>query len=886
MAAVSTTPGPTAEHRRLADADAGRVAWRAWGPYVAERAWGTVREDYSSDGDAWAYFPFDHARSRVFRWNEDGLAGICDSQQQFCFALALWNGRDPMLKERTFGLTNAEGNHGEDAKDYWWHLDGTPTASWLRWRYHYPQARFPYGELRAENAGRDRSMPEWELLDSGVFADDRYWSVTVDYAKADVDDLCIRVTVENRGPDRDTLHVLPTLWFRNTWAWGLPGPEEPVIRGDGMRLVGEHATLGTIVLAGDGTPTTLLCDNETNAALLFGAANRSTYPKDGIGDHVVRGLPTVNPMGVGTKGALHYRLTVPAGGSATLRLRLSARTTTPNLKADWARALSVREREAGEFYAALTGDQLDDEAFAIARQAFAGMVWGKQFYHYDVDRWLDGDPAQPVPPTERLSGRNSSWRHLNNHDVVSMPDSWEYPWYAAWDLAFHCATLAHIDPAYAKAQLVLLCREWFMHPSGQLPAYEWDFGDANPPVHAWAAMRVFEIDGSRDFAFLEKVFHKLLINFTWWVNRKDAEGNNVFEGGFLGLDNIGPFDRSVLPVAGHLEQSDATSWMARYCLDLLEMALTLAQHDDTYTDVATKFFEHFAYISQSIVDQGLWDDTDGFFYDLLHTPDGGRTPLRVRSMVGLLPLCAVLSLDDATLEGLPDFAERMHWFLHNKPQWSRGLEFAHAPEGGRRLLSVVDPEQLRRILARVFDEEEFLSPHGLRALSRHHLDNPVDIVVEGYSARVQYEPAESRTGLFGGNSNWRGPVWFPLNYLLVRSLRRFHRYLGDAFTIELPTGSGRLVTLAQAADELSDRLVGIFRLGPDGRRPVWGHYEAAQSDPRWRDLLPFHEYFHGETGAGLGASHQTGWTGLVANLILDRTQQPGGNGQGRPASAS
>jgi hypothetical protein len=858
----------TAEGQRLADADAGRADWRLWGPYLAERAWGTVREDYSADGDAWAYFPFDHARSRAFRWNEDGMAGLCDREQRLCFALALWNGRDEIVKERAFGLTNAEGNHGEDAKDYWWYVDATPTASWLRWRYHYPQQAFPYARLREENARRTRDEPEFELLDTGVF-DDGYWAVTADFAKADVDDICIRITVDNVGTRPGTLHLLPTLWFRNTWAWD-DRAEQPVLRTDDARLVAEHATLGTVVLAGDGSPRALACDNETNARLLFGGRNGSSYPKDGIGDHVVSGRQSVNPVGVGTKGALHYQLTVPAGGSAVVRLRLSAKSLSPSLKGDWTRLLAQREREADAFHAALLPDDTPAAAAAVARQALAGMVWGKQFFHYDVDRWLRGDPGQPTPPATRWTGRNSAWRHLNNHDVISMPDPWEYPWYAAWDLAFHCATLAHVDPEFAKAQLVLLCREWYMHPSGQLPAYEWDFGDTNPPVHAWAAMHVFDIDGRRDYDFLAKVFHKLLINFTWWVNRKDSEGNNVFEGGFLGLDNIGPFDRSQLPIAGRLEQSDATSWMARYCLDMLEMALTLALHDPSYVDVATKFFEHFAYISTSIVDQGLWDDEDGFFYDLLRTPGGDAIPLRVRSMVGLLPLCAVLSLDDRLLEALPDFAERMHWFLHNKPEWCRGLEFAHDSSGDRRLLSVVDPERLRRILARVFDEEEFLSPHGLRSLSRFHRDNPVEIDVEGYHGSVDYEPGESRTGLFGGNSNWRGPVWMPLNYLLVRSLRRFHNYLGDEFTVELPTGSGRHVTLAAAADDLAARLVALFTPGADERRPVWGAQDRPPSDLMWRDLVPFYEYFHGETGAGLGASHQTGWTGLVANLIVER----------------
>jgi hypothetical protein len=865
---MSERTGSTAEGRRLADADAGRADWRLWGPYLAERAWGTVREDYSADGDAWAYFPFDHARSRAFRWSEDGMAGLCDRDQRLCFALSFWNGRDEILKERAFGLTNAEGNHGEDVKEYWWYVDATPTASWLRWRYHYPQQAFPYERLRAESAARGRDEPEFELLDTGVF-DAGYWAITADFAKADADDICVRVTVENVSDAAQTLHLLPTLWFRNTWSWSSQS-EQPVLRTDSSRLVAEHPTLGTVVLAGDGAPDALACDNETNARLLFGGRNSTAYPKDGIGDHVVKGRPSVNPVGVGTKGALRYTLTVPAGGSAVVRLRLSGKSVTPSLKGDWTRALAQREREADEFHAALLPAPQPEDAARVARQAFAGMVWGKQFFHYDVDRWLRGDPGQATPPEQRLQGRNHTWRHLNNHDVISMPDAWEYPWYAAWDLAFHCATLAHLDPSFAKAQLILMCREWYMHPSGQLPAYEWDFGDANPPVHAWAAMRVFEIDGGRDYEFLERIFHKLLINFTWWVNRKDAEGNNVFEGGFLGLDNIGPFDRSQLPIAGRLEQSDATSWMARYCLDMLEMSLTLAMHDDTYVDVATKFFEHFAYISTSIVDQGLWNDEDGFFYDLLHTPGGEAVPLRVRSMVGLLPLCAVLALKDDVLAALPEFDERMHWFMHNKPEWCRGLEFAHDTTTDSRLLSVVDPDQLRRILARVFDEDEFLSTYGLRSLSRRHRDEPVEVDVEGYRGRVDYEPGESTSGLFGGNSNWRGPVWMPLNYLLVRSLRRFHAHLGDEFTVELPTGSGHQVTLAQAADELAGRLVALFTLDDTGGRPAWGDAQLPRTDPRWRDLVPMPEYFHAETGKGLGASHQTGWTALVANLILER----------------
>ena len=862
----------TAEHDRLADASS--AGWREWGPYLAERAWGTVREDYSADGDAWSFLPHDQARSRTYRWNEDGLGGICDDQQRFCFAFAFWNGQDPMLKERAFGLTNAQGNHGEDAKDYWWFTDATPTHSWMRWRYHYPQGRFPYEDLVEENARRGREQPEYELLDAGAF-DGGYWAVSVDYAKAGAHDMCIRLVVRNLGPARAVLHVLPTLWFRNTWAWaptrsGATRPA-PVIRADGDRLVGEHPSLGTLVLAGDGAPRWLLCDNETNTERLYGVPGASAYPKDGINDHVVHGAATVNPHGVGTKGALHYELGVAPGGTATVRLRLARTETTPPLRGEWTRVLSLREREAHEFYAALTPPQATADEALVLRQASAGLLWSKQFYHYDVSRWLDGDPKQPTPPPERLTGRNAGWRHLNNHDVLSMPDTWEYPWYAAWDLAFQCVALARLDPAFAKEQLLLLVREWYMHPGGQLPAYEWDFSDVNPPVQAWAALRVFEVAGGDDWHFLERIFHKLLVNFTWWVNRKDSEGNNLFEGGFLGLDNIGAFDRSQLPVDGHLEQSDGTAWMARYCLDMLEMALLLARHDETYADVATKFLEHFAYISTAVQQQGLWDEESGFFYDLMHLPDGRRVPLRIRSMVGLLPLCAVLELDPETLQALPDFADRLRWFLQHKPDLCHGFSFTGEPDpDGRRLLSLVEPDQLRRLLTALLDESEFLSPYGLRSMSRRHAQDPAVVDLDGIHAIVDYEPAESRTPLFGGNSNWRGPVWFPLNYLLAHALDRFAGYLGDGETVEVPTGSGHRVPLAEATRQLRSRLVAVFCDDADGRRPVFGDNERLQTDSDWHDLVPFHEYFHGDTGAGLGASHQTGWTGLVVPLLLEK----------------
>jgi hypothetical protein len=868
----------TAEGARLRAADEGTADWRAWGPYLSERAWGTVREDYSADGDAWTSLPHEHARSRTYRWNEDGMAGVCDDRQTFCFGLALWNGADPILKERMFGLSGVEGNHGEDAKDYWWYLDSTPTHSWMRWRYHYPQRAFPYDDLVRENALRTRAEPEYELVDTGIFAGDRYWSVTVDYAKADPTDLCLLVTVRNNGPDAAVLHVLPTLWFRNTWAWGLPDSTAvPSISAGPSGLAAAHPTLGRLHLAGSPGGTPLFCDNETNTARLYGVPGRSPYPKDGINDHVVHGLPTVNPAGVGTKAALHYQLAVPAGGSTTIRLRLflGGGLVDGDLGTGHAAVLATRAAEADEFYAALTPPWLSADQALVLRQSLAGMLWGKQYYHYDVRRWLDGDPAGPVPPRSRLRGRNAAWWHLANTDVISMPDPWEYPWYAAWDLAFHTLPLAHVDPTFAKKQLLLLLREWYMHPNGQLPAYEWAFDDVNPPVHAWAALRVFEIDGSRDFAFLARVFHKLLLNFTWWVNRKDSEGNNVFEGGFLGLDNIGPIDRSkAVPLGGTLEQSDGTAWMAMYCLNMLEIALVLAEQDAEYEDVASKFFEHFAYIAAAAYQQGLWDDEDGFFYDVLSTSDGRRTPLRVRSMVGLLPLTATTTLGLDTLRRLPGFGRRFGWFLAHRPEYAGVVGATHVRDGREgRLLSMVGVDQLGRLLARMLDESEFLSPHGLRSMSRAHHAVPFVLDLPELHATVDYEPAESSTGLFGGNSNWRGPVWFPVNYLVIESLRRFARFFGEDYLVEHPAGSGVKRTLAQVAADLSARLVSIFTPDAAGRRPVFGDSAVFQGDP-WRDQLLFYEYFHGDTGLGLGASHQTGWTGLVAQLLLDPPGDP------------
>jgi len=875
------------ERARVAEGTADQPGrWWAFGPYVSERAWGTVREDYSAEGRAWDYLPHDDARSRAYRWSEDGLAGMCDLEQRLCFALAFWNGRDPILKERIFGLTGPEGNHGEDAKEYWWYLDATPTASWLRWRYHYPHDAFPYATLASEARRRTRADREFELADTGIFSEDRYWAITADYAKAAPDDICIRLTIRNAGSEEAVLHVLPTLWFRNRWSWD-GTVARPIVRAASANpsvAIADDPGGGTWILragpAPDGTePTRLFCENETNFPRIFGSAASTPYPKDGINDHVVRGAPTVNPDGTGTKMAFWYRITVPAGETTELRLRLARAQTTralPDLGVPFERVLIDREQEADAFYGSLRTEGTTDEEAAVMRRAFAGLVWSQQFYHYDVERWLDGDPGQPPPDAARRRGRNAAWRHLDSNDVLVMPDKWEYPWYAAWDLAFHCVALAYLNPAGAKHQLLLLCREWFMHPNGQLPAYEWGFGDVNPPVHAWAALRVFVIDGSRDTNFLARIFHKLLLNFTWWVNRKETLDDNVFTGGFLGLDNIGPFDRSaVLPPGVVLEQADSTAWMAMFCLDLLEMAVVLANRDPAYQDVAVKFFEHFANIASAMDRGGLWDEADGFYYDRLRLPDGGVIPLRTRSMVGLVPLCAAVAVPHALWARLPDFRARVEWFVAHRLSENGARHGVIRESGeGTDLVTLVDIPRLRRLLATMLNEEEFLSPCGLRSLSRYHRDHPF-VLFEPASGRefvLDYEPAESTTGQFGGNSNWRGPIWFPLNYLVIRALRRLHAGLGDGFTVELPTGSGQLAHLGTVADDLERRLVGLFLRDGSGRRPIWGSSRLFQEDPAWRDELLFHEYFHAETGEGLGASHQTGWTALVAALIADRAR--------------
>ncbi len=880
---------PTAEEERLAESRARTKHWKRWGPYLSERAWGTVREDYSSHGTAWDYFPHDHARSKAYRWGEDGLGGICDRQQNICFALALWNRRDPFLKERLFGLTGSQGNHGEDVKEYYFYLDSTPTHSYMKFLYKYPQAEFPYQQLVEENQRRGKLDLEYELLDTGIFNDNRYFDVFTEYAKADAEDILIKITVANRGPETAELDLLPTVWFRNNWSWDAEAPRPEMRQAEsvnGFSVVelrhGYYPTPRRLYC--DLSPELLFTENETNKQRLYGAESNAPFVKDGINDFIVHGQSgAVNPAKHGTKAAAHYRLTLAPGESKIIKLRLTdnASLSKPFGK-DFDKVFAERSGEADEFYSKLAPADVSEDAKSVQRQAFAGMLWSKQFYHYDMSRWLRGDHQQPEPPSERLNGRNSDWGHLYNADVISMPDKWEYPWYAAWDLAFHCIPLALVDADFAKEQLVLMLREWYMHPNGQIPAYEWAFGDVNPPVHAWAAWRVYKVDkkrtGKGDTQFLERVFHKLLLNFNWWVNRKDTDGKNIFQGGFLGLDNIGVFDRSsVLPTGGHIEQSDATSWMGMYCLNLLTIALELAKDNPAYEDVASKFFEHFVYICYAMNHLGcgdteLWDEQDGFYYDVLHLPGGDHLPMRVRSMVGLIPLFAVETLNSETIDRLPGFKKRMQWFIENRPEFSKHLETL-TDENGRvhHLLSLVNRDRLKSVLRYMLDEKEFLGPHGIRAVSAYHRENPYVLHVNGTEHRVDYEPAESSTGLFGGNSNWRGPVWFPVNFLLVESLQKFHFFYSkdqqDEFKVEFPYGSGQQENLWQVAGEVSRRMTHIFLRDGEGKRPVFGGSDKFQNDPHWKDHVLFYEYFHGDNGAGIGASHQTGWTGLVAKLI-------------------
>ncbi len=878
----------TTEHERLHAAE----PWRKWGPYLSERAWGTVREDYSAGGSAWDDLSHDHARSRAYRWNEDGLAGISDDQQRLCFALALWNGHDPILKERLFGLTGTEGNHSEDCKEYYYYLDSTPTHSYMKMLYKYPQAAYPYGQLIEESRRRNRDVPEFELIDTGVFNEDRYFDVFIEYAKDDADDILIRITAINRGPDEATLHLLPTLWFRNTWSWGR-GDQRPELSRSTMiqrplTIQAQHPTLGRYHLYCEGADRLLFTENDTNTARLYGVPG-ATYTKDAFHRYVTQGEKhAVNPDECGTKAAAQYVRTIPAGGSAIIQLRLSQIESNANGIApfdDFTAIFEERQHDADEFYKALQPSGISGDLANVQRQAFAGMLWSKQFYHYDVEQWLKGDPGQPPPPAQRKHGRNRDWAHLNNADVISMPDKWEYPWYAAWDLAFHCIPLALIDSDFAKSQLILILREWYQHPNGQVPAYEWSFSDVNPPVLAWAAWRVYKIDkkqhGTADTPFLERMFHKLMLNFTWWVNRKDAEGRNVFQGGFLGLDNIGVFDRSaMLPTGGHIDQSDGTSWMAMFSLNMMTIALELALTNPVYEDIATKYFEHFLYIAGAMVDiaesgLSLWDEQDEFFYDVLRIPNQSPMHLKVRSLTGLIPLLAVETIDPDELKTLHGFRERLEWFLEHRPELASLVSRWKTPGmGERRLFALVRGHRLKRLLKRALDPAEFLSDYGIRSISKVHESNPYVLSVEGTDYTVRYEPAESHSGLFGGNSNWRGPIWFPINYLLIESLQKFHHYYGDEFKVECPTGSGQYVTLNEIANQLSERLIGLFTRNAEGKRPFNGNHEKLQTDPAWRDYMLFYEYFQGDTGAGLGASHQTGWTGLVAKLIQQQGEHP------------
>jgi hypothetical protein len=864
----------TTEGKRLAD----RAAWLHWGPYLAEREWGTVREDYSLNGDAWTYFPFEHARSRAYRWGEDGIAGFTDDRLRWCLSLGLWNGRDEILKERMFGLTNAQGNHGEDVKELYYFLDGTPTHSYMRMLYKYPQAAFPYDALIKENAQRGLDQPEYELLDTGIFDGDRYFDVGVEYAKASPEDILIRITIDNRGPDPAELHVLPHLWARNTWDWrtGIP---EPGLRLSSGGVTAWHNRMPDRLLSIDTDAEWLFCRNETNTRRLYESDAIGPF-KDGINDFVVHGRADAVDRRQGTKCAAHVKLMLPPGGRHVLRLRWRPSDVAGHPFADHSAVMAQRIAEGDEFYAALQTNITDPDARLVQRQALAGMLWSKEFYRYDVRRWLQGDPLQPTPPPERLAIRNGDWQHLNNRDIISMPDTWEYPWYASWDLAFQAVTFALIDPEFAKQQLLLLTHEWFMHPNGALPAYEWAFGEVNPPVHGWAAWRVFRMDaalrGAPDFEFLERIFHKLMMNFTGWVNKQDVEGRNVFQGGFLGLDNIGVFDRSQkLPVAGRIDQSDGTSWMGMYALNMMQISLQLATRNPVYQSTATKFFEHFLAIAAAMTQQngrrGLWDEADKFYHNVLQRPDGSALPLRLFSLVGLFPLFAVEVLEPETLERSPEFAERLQWVLNHRPDLAALVSHWDVEgQGSRRLLSLLRGHRMKALLRRMLDETAFLSPHGVRSVSREHLDKPFVLDLDGQHFRVRYVPGDSDSRAFGGNSNWRGPVWMPVNYMLVEALYGFYHYYGDDFQVEYPTGSGVTLSLREIADKLSERLTRLFLRGPDGRRPVFGDAARLRDDPHFRDHVLFYEFFHGDTGQGLGASHQTGWTGLVALLLHGR----------------
>ena len=860
------------EQTRLTD-----LTWKKWGPYVSDRQWGTVREDYSANGDAWNYITHDMARSKAYRWGEEGIGGICDRDQTLCFAVALWNKKDPILKERYFGLSNPEGNHGEDVKELYYYLENTPTHSYQKMLYKYPQNEYPYAWLVEENKRRGRNDPEFELIDTGTFDQNAYFDIFIEYAKNTQDDILVKITVHNRGSHDAELNVLPTIWFRNTWDWGY-SDYVPELTADSHGVIEVyHNELKQLWLNAEGSPDLLFCNNNTNTKRLYNYDDGRRYYKDGINDYIVHGADTLNPKKTGTKAAVNYDIKVLAEQSVTLRLRLSK--DAANGFGDFDEIFNARVAESGKFYDDLQLGNKNDDRRMVQRQAYAGMLWSKQFYYYDVRHWINGDPAEPAPPTERLNGRNSKWMHLNTKDIISMPDKWEYPWFAAWDLAFHCLPLAAVDMAFAKQQLTLLVRDWYMHPNGQLPAYEWDFGDTNPPVHAMVTWKVYQQDkaqngGNGDTYFLERIFHKLMLNFTWWVNRKDAQGNNIFEGGFLGLDNIGVFDRNAQLRAGEtLEQSDGTSWMATYSLNLLRIAAELAVTNTAYRDIASKFFEHFIYIAGAISNfgsnkDGLWDDADGFFYDQLHMPDGTVEKMRVRSMVGLIPLFAAEVLDEVDITENPIFRDRLNWFAENRPDLAALVSrWSETKTPGKHLVSLLRGYRMKSLLRYTLDENEFLSPYGIRSVSKYHLNNPYTADVDGMQFTIQYTPAESDSGLFGGNSNWRGPIWMPVNYLLIESLHRFHEYYGDDYKIECPTHSGNFMNLKQVADELYGRVSNLFLRDINGRRAVFGHYEKMQTDPNFKDYILFHEYFDGDNGRGIGASHQTGWTGLIATCL-------------------
>lgn len=861
-----------AEQARLKDS-----SWKKWGPYVSDRQWGTVREDYSANGDAWNYITHDMARSKTYRWGEEGIGGICDNEQLLCFAVALWNKKDPVIKERYFGLSNPEGNHGEDVKELYYYLDNTPTHSYQKMLYKYPQQEYPYQWLLDENKRRSRNDPEFELIDTGTFDQDAYFDVFIEYAKNTQQDLLIKITVNNRGAVDAALNVLPTIWFRNTWAWGYDN-YMPELTADSHGVIEVyHEKLGQMWLNAEGEPELLFCDNETNTRRLYNFSDDKQFYKDGINDYVVHGTDTINPKKTGTKAAVNFDINVPAKQSVTLRLRLSQNAV--NGFDDFDKLFDARKQEADQFYADLNKGTGNPDKILIQRQALAGMLWNKQFYYYDINHWLHGDPAEPQPPKQRINARNSKWTHFNTKDIISMPDKWEYPWFAAWDLAFHCIPLAKVDITFAKNQLSLLIKDWYMHPNGQLPAYEWDFNDANPPVHALVTWKIYQQDkaandGKGDTYFLERIFHKLMLNFTWWVNRKDASGNNIFEGGFLGLDNIGVFDRNGhLPMGEHLEQADGTSWMAIYSLNLLRIAAELAESNKAYNDIASKFFEHFIYIAGAISNlgqdnEGLWDDADGFFYDQLRLPDNSTQKMRVRSVVGLIPLIAAEVLDEDDILNNPIFSNRMKWFSENRPDLASLVSrWAETRTPGKHLISLLRGYRMKSILKYMLDENEFLSKYGIRSVSRYHLNNPYHVAIDGVEFSIKYTPAESDSGMFGGNSNWRGPIWMPINFLLIESLHKFFLYYGDDFKIECPTGSGNFMNLQQVANELYSRLSNLFLRDEEGKRAVFGNYHKMQNDPYFRDYILFHEYFDGDTGRGIGASHQTGWTGLIATCL-------------------